>query len=141
MEAARHPFPVSSTARTISEQKAKVKMLRVGSASVCVFLSVLVAYFWGERKPWNDTKKIWRKQKREKIYDAICWMVLVPVMLFAVVWWILFRLFPDLMQLVSFIHSPYPWWIRVSAAIAVVAGLIYLFKKRRGTSPNQKFLD
>src|SRR5437762_4844101 len=27
MEAARHPFPVSSTARTIDEQKAKVKSI------------------------------------------------------------------------------------------------------------------
>lgn len=50
-------------------------------------------------------EEIWRKQRREKIYDAICWIVLVPVMLFALVWWILTRLFPDLVQLVSFFYS------------------------------------
>src|SRR6266403_51802 len=30
MESARHPFPVSSTARTIGEQKAKVKVFQNG---------------------------------------------------------------------------------------------------------------
>ena len=89
-------------------------------------------------------EEIWRKQRREKIYDAICWIVLVPVMLFALVWWILTRLFPDLVQLVSFfIHSPFPLWIRVLAAIALITGFTYLFKKKRTRRirPNQKFLD
>jgi DNA-binding Lrp family transcriptional regulator len=39
MEAARHPFPVSSTARTIGEQKAKVKSI---SSSRDVFAVVEV---------------------------------------------------------------------------------------------------
>jgi topoisomerase IA-like protein len=30
MEAARHPFPISSTARTIGEEKAKVKSIVAG---------------------------------------------------------------------------------------------------------------
>ena len=95
-------------------------------------------------KAIEPAREIWRKQRREKIYDAICWIVLGPVLLFAIIFWLLKRLLPDLLQLVGFsIHSPLPWWIRTLAATALIAGFIYLFKKRRGTRirPNQKFLD
>jgi putative flippase GtrA len=67
--------------------------------------------------------------------------IVVPV---AVILWLWIRGLGALVQLVGFfIHSTLPWWIRVPAAIAVAAGLIYLFleNRRKRMPPNQKFVD
>ena len=95
-------------------------------------------------EPIELAKEVWRRDRREKIYDAICWIALGIVVLFATLRWIAQRALPSFVGVVwVFIDSPLPWWIRIPAAIVVVAGSIYLFKKRIRTRipRNQKFVD
>jgi hypothetical protein len=109
--------------------------------AILVSLGVLAAYVW-EPTEVEPAKEIWRKQRREKIYDAICWTALGVVALFALPL-LLLRLvgFPAAMASL-FIHSTLPWWVRIPAAITVVAGFVYLLKRRRTRMPaNRKFLD
>lgn len=93
--------------------------------------------------PIKPAKEVWRRERREKIYDAICWTAVGILALFAIP----LRLMKGLGALVAivllFVHSTLPWWIRIPAAIVVGAGLVYLFKKRirTGIPHNRKFVD
>src|SRR5215467_11478030 len=94
-------------------------------------------------EPIEPAKEVWRRERREKIYDAICWTAVGILALFAIP----LRLIKGLGAFVAiallFVHSTLPWWIRIPAAIAVAAGFVYLFKKgvRTRIPRNQKFVD
>ena len=78
----------------------------------------------------------------EKISEVVCWIAVGVLGLF-MVGWILTRGLGSLVTLVLlFVHSPLPWWILTPAAIALVAGFVYLFRRRRTRiSPNRKFVN
>jgi len=93
-------------------------------------------------EPIEPAKEVWRRERREKIYDAICWIVLGIVVLFALPLALIRHLGVFVVMAWMFIHSTLPWWFRIPVAIVVVAGFVYLFKKRLGTRipRNQKFV-
>jgi len=78
----------------------------------------------------------------EKISEVVCWIAVGVLGLF-MVGWILTRGLGSLVTLVLlFVHSPLPWWILTPAAIALLAGFVYLFRRRRTRiGPNQKFVN
>jgi LPXTG-motif cell wall-anchored protein len=78
----------------------------------------------------------------EKISEVVYWIAVGVLGLF-MVGWILTRGLGSLVTLVLlFVHSPLPWWILTLAAIALVAGFVYLFRRRRTRiGPNQKFVN
>ena len=78
----------------------------------------------------------------EKISEVICWIAVGVLGLF-IVGWMLTRGLSSLVALVLlFVHSPLPWWILTPAAIALVGGFAYLFKRRRTRiPPNRKFMN
>src|SRR5690348_9267476 len=94
-------------------------------------------------QPAQPAREVWRRDRREKIYDAICWTVLGIVGFFAVTRTVIQGLGVLVATPWLFIHSPLPWWIRIPAATAVAAGFVYLFQKgrRKRIPPNQKFVD
>jgi hypothetical protein len=94
-------------------------------------------------RPIEPAKEVWRRDRREKVYDAICWTAVGILALFAIPLGLIKRLGALVAIVLLFVHSTLPWWIRVPAGIAVAAGLIYLFLKnrRRRIPPNQKFVD
>ena len=79
----------------------------------------------------------------QKISEIIRYVALGILALFAIVFVLMRGLGVFLGVVLLFVRSPLPGWIRILAAIAVVAGLIYLFKHRRSRriSPNRKFVD
>jgi len=79
----------------------------------------------------------------EKVYEAICWTAAVVLGLFAAVVLLPPRDIGVPLAFLSLIrHSNLPWWILTPAAIAVVAGFIYLTRRMRRTIPrNRKFVD
>jgi len=78
----------------------------------------------------------------EKISEIVCWIAVGILGLF-MLGWMLTRGLASLVALVLlFAHSPLPWWILTPAAIALVAGFVFLFKRRRTrTGSNRKFVD
>jgi membrane protein YdbS with pleckstrin-like domain len=61
----------------------------------------------------------------EKFPEIVRWIAVGAVGLFMVVL-VLTRGF---LLISFFVHSPLPWWILTPAAIALVAGFVYLFKR------------
>jgi len=95
-------------------------------------------------RPIEPAKEVWRRERREKIYDAICWIALGILALFALPVWLMREFLGTFVPLTwLFIHSPLPWWIRIPAAVAVGAGFVYLLQRnrRKRIPPNQKFVD
>jgi hypothetical protein len=44
-------------------------------------------------------------------------------------------------MILMFVNSPLPWWVLTPAAIALIAGFVFLFKIRLARkSPNRKFV-
>ena len=79
----------------------------------------------------------------ERVFEVICYVALA-VLGFVVLLAALTRGLGSFVALVQlFLHSPLPWWILAPAAIALIAGLSYLFRKnlRRRIPPNQKFVN
>ena len=78
----------------------------------------------------------------EKISEVVCWIAVGILGLF-MVGAMLIRGLGSLVALVLlFVHSSLPWWILTPAAIALVAGFVYLFKHRRTRiGPNRKFVN
>lgn len=79
----------------------------------------------------------------KKISEIVCWAAVVVLGLFAI-FGLLTRGLGALVALVFlFVQSPLPWWILTPAAIALVAGFLYLFRGLRGKviKPNRKYVD
>ena len=71
--------------------------------------------------------------------EIVCWIVVGILGLFAVVWGLTRGLGSLAALVLLFVHSPLPWWILTPAAIAIVAGFVYLFKHRTSRiAPNRK---
>jgi hypothetical protein len=72
---------------------------------------------------------------------VICWIAVAILALFMLAA-VLIRGLGSLAALVLlFVQSPLPWWILAPAAIALVSGFVYLFRRRRATvRPNRKFV-
>jgi hypothetical protein len=77
----------------------------------------------------------------EKIFEVVCWIALGVLGLIMVAWTLTRGLGSLVALVLLFVHSPLPWWILTPAAIAVVGGFVYLFKRRRTRiRPNRKFV-
>ena len=78
----------------------------------------------------------------QKLYEAICWITVGFLGLFAIAW-LLTRGLGSVIRIAwLFISSPLTWWFKAPAAILVFAGLAYLLTRmRRRIPPNKKFLD
>lgn len=79
----------------------------------------------------------------EKIYEVICWIAVAAFALFVVLWALTRGLGSIVAMGWMFISSPLPWWVRVSAAIAVTCGFVYLFRngRKHGIPSNHKFVE
>ncbi len=78
----------------------------------------------------------------QKISEIVCYVALGILALFMVVWVLTRGLSSLVAAVLLFVRCPLTWWILTPAAIAIVAGFIYLFKRRRTRiSPNRKFVD
>jgi hypothetical protein len=80
----------------------------------------------------------------EKFYNAVCWIGVGILVIFGVPLLLARHLVAPLWQFAwLFLHSPLPWWERMLAAAAVIAGFVYLISKstRRRIPPNQKFVS
>jgi hypothetical protein len=77
----------------------------------------------------------------EKISEVVCWIAVGVLGLF-MVGWMWTRGLGSLALVLLFVHSPLPWWILTPAAIALVGGFVYLFKRRQTRiRPNRKFVN
>jgi hypothetical protein len=78
----------------------------------------------------------------QKISEIVCWAAVGILALLAI-----FELLRGLGAIVGlvllFAQSPLPWWILTPAAIALMAGFLYLFRARRAgvIKPNQKYVN
>ena len=103
---------------------------------------VVAAHLRTQSNPCEHTEKSGIGGRMEKISEVICWIAVGVLGLFMVAW-MLTRGLGSLVALVLlFVHSPLPWWILTPAAIALVGGFVYLFKRRRTRiRPNRKFVN
>ena len=79
----------------------------------------------------------------QKISEIVCWAAAAVLGLVAILW-LLTRGLAALVSLVFlFVQSPLPWWILTPAAIALVAGFLYLRRGMRGRviKPNRKYVN
>ena len=77
-----------------------------------------------------------------KLSEVICWIGVGVVALAMIVYVFTRGLSSFLAVVLIFVHSPLPWWILTPAAVAVVAGTVYLFKSGpRRIKPNRKFTN
>ena len=79
----------------------------------------------------------------QKISEIVCWAAVGVLALFAILW-LLTRGLSSIVVLVwLFAESPLPWWILTPAAIALVAGFLYLRKgmRTRVIKPNRKYVN
>ena len=79
----------------------------------------------------------------QRVSEIVCWAAVGVLALFAI-FWLLTRGLGAIVGLVLlFVQSPLPWWILTPAAIALIAGFLYLFRARRAgvIKPNRKYVN
>ncbi len=82
----------------------------------------------------------------EKVANAICWAAVIFLGLFVLVIFI-FRYVLNVGAGLAwlFAYSDLPWWVMVPAAIALLAGFVFLsyrsYLRSGRVPPNRKFLD
>jgi hypothetical protein len=79
----------------------------------------------------------------QKISEIVCWAAVGVLALFAILWLLTRGLSTIVVLVWLFAESPLPWWILTPAAIALVAGFLYLTRgmRTRVIKPNRKYVN
>jgi hypothetical protein len=79
----------------------------------------------------------------QKISEIVCWAAVGVLALFAILWLLTRGLSSIVVLVLLFVQSPLPWWILTPAALALVAGFLYLRRsmRTRVIKPNRKYVN
>ena len=79
----------------------------------------------------------------QKVSEIVCWAAVAVLGLFLIFCMLTRGLGVIVAFVLLFAQSPLPWWVLTPAAIALVAGFLYLFRGVRGRviKPNRKYVN